>query len=103
MSKIISETQRYALGSGVEVKFISQPFDEKWFLVGVYAQLPNGKVKLTETEVIKEILGVDSHQMVQGNAITSESDAITMSNRFSVAMRNGKYDDDIIEEVVSCG
>lgn len=102
MAKMISETQRYSLGNGVEIKFISQPFDEKWFLVGVYAVLPTTKVKLTETDVVKEILGSEGCQTVQCNVIVLEADAITMSNRFSVAMRNGKYDDDIME-AVTCG
>lgn len=100
MSKMISETQKYSLGSGIEVKFVSQPFDDKWFLVGVYADLPSRKVKLTETGVMKEILNITSgHQLVQGNVITNELEAIAMSNRFAVSMRCGRFDEDIIREV----
>lgn len=101
MAKIISEVQRFSLGDGVEIKFISQPFDEELFLVGVYAVLPARKVKLTETQVVREILGINGQQMIESNLIVSESDAIVMANRFSVAMRSGKYDSDIIEEVMN--
>ena len=103
MAKLISETQKYYIPGGAEINFISQPFDnEELFLVGIYCVLANTKIKLTNTDVAKEILGgnCNKFQTIEDNIIVSESEAITMSNRFNVAMRSGKYDDELLKEVL---
>lgn len=102
MAKLISETQKYTTGE-MEINFISQPFDnEGLFLVGMYCVIANTKIKLTDTEVAREILGNlnGEFQTVENTLIVSESEAITMSNRFNVAMRSGKYDDELLKEVL---